>query len=57
MAVPDLTSTFKAAVDIVVRFLSFSFNFGDVQIAAWQIFVFAFLIVVVWFVVRHLIDE
>lgn len=57
MVIPDLTSTFKSAVDIVVRFLSLSFQFGDVQIVAWQIFVFAFLIVVVWFVVEHLIDE
>lgn len=57
MVVPDLTSAFKSAVDIVVRFLSLSFQFGDVQIAAWQIFVFAFLIIIVWFVVRHLIDE
>lgn len=57
MAVPDLTNIFKSAVDIVVRFLSFSFQFGDVQIVAWQVFVFAFLFVVVWFVVEHLIDE
>lgn len=57
MAVPDLTSAFKSAVDIVVRFLSLSFQFGDVQIVAWQIFVFGFLIFVVWRIVEYLIDE
>ena len=54
---PDLTSAFKSAVDIVVRFLSLSFQFGDVQIVAWQIFVFCFLIFVVWRIVEYLIDE
>lgn len=57
MVEPDLTFTFKTAVDIVVRFLSFSFYFAGFQIVAWQIFVFAFLIFVVWRIVEHLSHE
>ena len=57
MVEPDLTFTFKTAVDIVIRFLSYSFDFGGFQIVAWQIFVFAFLIFVVWRIVEHLSHE
>lgn len=57
MVEPDLTFTFKSAVDIVVRFLSFSFYFAGFQIVAWQIFVFGFLIFVVWRIVEHLSHE
>lgn len=57
MVEPDLTSAYKSAFDIVVRFLSYSFYLGGVQIVAWQIFVFNILIFVVWRILEHLIDE